>query len=54
MINANVAAVPVTENAALDALDAVGLADFVDVPRASSLRASAAASRSPASGFPAP
>ena len=32
MINANVAAVPVTENAALDALDAVGLADFVDVP----------------------
>ena len=32
MINAIVAAVPVTENAALDALDAVGLADFVDVP----------------------
>lgn len=32
MINANVAAVPVTENAALDALDAVGLTDFVEVP----------------------
>lgn len=32
MINANVAAVPVTESAALDALDAVGLTDFADVP----------------------
>ena len=32
MFNAYVAAVPVTENVALDALDAVGLADFVDVP----------------------
>ena len=32
MINASVASVPVTENAALDALDAVGLTDFVEVP----------------------
>lgn len=32
MINANVASLPVTESAALDALDAVGLTDFTDVP----------------------
>ncbi len=32
MINASVASVPVTEGAALDALDAVGLTDFVEVP----------------------
>lgn len=54
MINANVAAVPSRRTPRLTHLTPWAWPTSSTCPRASSLRASAAASRSPASGFPAP